>query len=779
MLSAVPAQRRAAAVLDSLEGTGARHLTLSRLTDRAVSRLVAEIVDAEPGPRLLAKMAGAAGNPLFVTELVGAIIQEGILQTGGGQAEVAEMTLPPSLRLTILRRLGFLAGDTLQALQSASILGSSFTVTELSAITGSPAAGLALALAEAIRAGVLADDGSRLRFRHELIRDAIYRDFPASVRGALYREAGQRLADAGAPALQVAGQLARGAVPGDTGAVGWLTKAAREAAPRSPEAAAAMLDRAIGLTGPADPGRDSLIAEKAGSLMLAGKVTDAHTACRSLLDRDHDPGVDGQVRICLGQALLAQGRARDGLRELQKAADSPALTQAERAGAQAWAGFARFSLGDLAGAAAMAGRARSAAAECGDHLTTSIALTTLAVVTESRGRLREALQTIDEAVALANDSPGRQGHRYPVHVARGRILIELDRLHDARTTLQTGMRISEELGVRWPAASYQAYLAMVGFTAGEWDDAIAELEASIELAGETGETYSLILGHCMLSIIRLHRNDLRSAAESAATAASLLAATGPRYRAHWALWARALITEAGGDPARAYAELAGVWDRCARSGLALEYPVLGPDLIRLALAAGDTGRARDTAAAVADVAAGNDIASLTGAALRCRGLAEDDAGLLRRAVDAYSRGPRPLEHALACEEAGRALARRGSADSAVPLLNQALACYDRLGATRDLARAQAVLRGLGVRRGRQGARRRPRHGWQSLTPTEQTVAVLVAEGLSNPRIGERLYVSHRTVQTHIAHVFAKLDISSRAQLAAEVTRHRGNEPARP
>ena len=63
-----------------------------------------------------------------------------------------------------------------------------------------------------------------------------------------------------------------------------------------------------------------------------------------------------------------------------------------------------------------------------------------------------------------------------------------------------------------------------------------------------------------------------------------------------------------------------------------------------------------------------------------------------------------------------------------------------------------------------------RSAGQSLTPTERSVAGLVAEGLSNPQIGERLYISRRTVQTHLAHVFAKLDISSRAQLAAEITR---------
>ena len=569
----------------------AQHLSLGRLTEPAVSRLVAEIAGAEPTPRLLAEVAEAVGNPLFVTELLSAIISEGILTTAGGQADVAEMTPPPTLRLTILRRLGFLPGDTLQALQSASILGSSFTLTELSLVTGRPVAGLSSALAESIRARVLADDGSRLRFRHDLIRDAIYRDIPGSVRLALHREAGQRLADAGAPALRVAGQLARGAAQGDTAAIGWLTRAAREAAPASPEAAAALLDTAIGLTRPADPGRDGLLAERAGSLMLAGRIADAEVACRSLLGRDHDPAMDGQARICLGHALLAQGRARDGLRELEKAADSSALTQREQAGALGWAGFAGFSLGDLAGAAATAERARSAAAGCGDHLTTSIAMTTLALIPESRGHLRGALQIIDDAVSLADQSPGRQGHRYPVHVARGRLLIELDRLDDARTSLETGRRISEELGVRWPLASYQAYLALVRFTAGEWDDAIAELEASFELAEETGETYRLILGHCVLSLIRLHRNDLRGAREAAAAAADLLAATGPSYRTQWAIWVRALMLEADGDVAGAYADLAQVWDQCAQSGLALEYPLLGPDLIRLALAAGDTRRA--------------------------------------------------------------------------------------------------------------------------------------------------------------------------------------------
>jgi DNA-binding CsgD family transcriptional regulator len=160
------------------------------------------------------------------------------------------------------------------------------------------------------------------------------------------------------------------------------------------------------------------------------------------------------------------------------------------------------------------------------------------------------------------------------------------------------------------------------------------------------------------------------------------------------------------------------------------------------------------------------------AALRCQGLADDDAVTLAAAVQAYQPGARPLELAGACEDAGTALARQGYPDRARPLIEKALKIYEHLDAARDLARVEAGLRQAGIRRGSRGPRGRPQFGWLSLTPAEQAVASLVADGLSNPQIGDRLYISRRTVQTHLAHVFAKLDIASRAQLAAQVTRHR-------
>jgi DNA-binding CsgD family transcriptional regulator len=81
------------------------------------------------------------------------------------------------------------------------------------------------------------------------------------------------------------------------------------------------------------------------------------------------------------------------------------------------------------------------------------------------------------------------------------------------------------------------------------------------------------------------------------------------------------------------------------------------------------------------------------------------------------------------------------------------------------------------RRGR-GSRRRPPTGWDGLTPAERQVVLLVAEGLSNPEIAQRLFVSRATVKTHLAHAFSKLNVTSRAQLAVVAARRAGESAHR-
>ena len=658
----------------------------------------------------------------------------------------------------------------MQALRAATILGSNFSLADLSTTTTGSALALSEALGEAIRARVLADDDGRLRFRHDLIRDAIYDDIPRSVRLALHSEAGRRLAERGAAVRQVAEQLARGAVTGDQEAIAWITAAADEAAQRSPDIAVDLFDRVLELMRPTDPDRDRTRSARAVALMSAGRVAEAERACREGADRTLDATAEAAARACLGLALLTSGRPSAGLDELERAAASPVLDQPGRARALGWASIARLWLGDLDGALRAADEARGAAAGSGDELTPTIAASIDSVVALVRGRLEEANRQIEDAVSRAGVAVDSGGMDYPLHSSKAFVLMELDRFDEARFALDTGARLSDQLGARWHQASYLMAYAVQRYLSGDWDDADDEADTSDELADVTGEGYHLIITRGIRSLVQLHRNDVEAAADSAERAMDQLTTTGARYHQQWAMLASGLVREARGDLAGALEVLREAWEQCTEMGLVVDFRVIGPELVRVALICGDRELAQRAVAGLAELAAANDVRSLDGVVLRCRGLLDDDPALLDAAVDAYAASPRVVERAAAQEDAGAARLRRGDLDRGRALVEQALEVYDARSMKRDVARAEAVLRSAGIRRGRRVARGRPAFGWASLTPTEETVARLVAEGLSNPQIGDRLYVSRRTVQTHVAHVFGKLGVTSRSQLAAEVTR---------
>ena len=757
-------------LLDALTGDGAIQIGLGPIGEDAVVALVAEAVDAPPSARLLSEIRGAGGNPFFITELLAAIREEGSLVAVDGLADVTHVTLPPTLRLTILRRLSFLSEETMQALRAATILGRNFSLADLSTATAGSVLALSEALREAIRASVLADEDGRLRFRHDLIRDAIYDDIPHSVRLALHGEAGRRLAERGAPLRQVAEQLARGAVTGDREAIVWITAAAEEAAQRSPDIAVELFDRVLELTPPTDPDRDRTRSARAAALMSAGRVAEAEQACREVVDRSRDATAEAAARACLGVALLTSGRPTAGLEELERAARSTELAEPDRARALGWVSIARLWLGDLDEASRAAEEARAAAEGSGDELTSTIAASIDSMVALVRGQAEDADRQIEDALSRAAAAVDRGGMDYPLHAPKAFVLMELDRFDEARFALDTGARLSDQLGAHWHQASYLMAYAVQRYLSGEWDDAGDDADTSDELADLTGEGYHLIITRGVQALIQLHRNNVEAAEDTAARAMEQLTSTGARYHQQWAMLASGLVREARGDLAGALEVLTEAWEQCAQMGLVVDFRVIGPELVRVALLVGDRAVAQRATAGLAELAAANDVRSLAAVVLRCRGLLEDDPALLDAAVDAYAESPRVVERAAAQEDAGAARLRRGDLDRGRALMEQALEVYEARSMHRDVARSEAVLRSAGIRRSRHVTRGRPAFGWESLTPTEETVARLVAEGLSNPQIGDRLYVSRRTVQTHVAHVFGKLGVTSRSQLAAEVTR---------
>ena len=158
-----------------------------------------------------------------------------------------------------------------------------------------------------------------------------------------------------------------------------------------------------------------------------------------------------------------------------------------------------------------------------------------------------------------------------------------------------------------------------------------------------------------------------------------------------------------------------------------------------------------------------------GHALRCAGrLAPRSRSidLLHEAVDALERSPARLELAGAQVELGAALRRDGQRTAARAPLRSGLQLADASGAATlaETARREEL-------RGATGARPR-RAAWtgaDALTPTERRVAQLAAEGLTNTQIAQALFVTPKTIQTHLAHTYRKLGIGSRRELSTALT----------
>jgi DNA-binding NarL/FixJ family response regulator len=136
------------------------------------------------------------------------------------------------------------------------------------------------------------------------------------------------------------------------------------------------------------------------------------------------------------------------------------------------------------------------------------------------------------------------------------------------------------------------------------------------------------------------------------------------------------------------------------------------------------------------------------------GAAAELAGAGRLTAEAFAR-----------EEAACAAAARGDRDRAAAALETALAGYRRMGAVPDRDRALGRMRALGIRRSSREAHREVDHGWAGLTASEVRIAALVRDGLTNREIGTRLFVSPRTVQTHVSHILQKTGLRSRVEIA--------------
>ena len=307
----LPRSQELARLLDALAEAGGRHLRLDPLGIEAVTELAASKLEADPGPVLRGRLESAAGNPLFVLEFLDALLEEGIIKIEANVAEATAMVEPPpSLRMTMLRRLAFLSPAALELLRTASLFGGSFSAAQLSLVTGTPLIDVLSNLEEPIASGFVTASGEAFTFRHDVVREALYLEVPAAMRKGLHLHVGRTLAAAGAPPAEVANHLAIGAEFGDQNAVGWLRRAARELQSRAPAMTVQLLERASSLLPAEDPEWASLVREEVRSLAVAGRVREAEALAGSALARVTGGPNAAPLAVARVPLLILQSRFR-------------------------------------------------------------------------------------------------------------------------------------------------------------------------------------------------------------------------------------------------------------------------------------------------------------------------------------------------------------------------------------------------------------------------------------------------------------------------------------
>src|SRR5262249_12449407 len=202
--------------LSVLQCAHAAVVRVGAMSPDAVADMVQDAGRVRADASLLNLAAKAHGNPFLVGELVGGLGEEGRLNLSGGRAVAAGDGLPRRLGAGMQQRLDLLSDGASEVVRVAAVLPDRFSAGLLAARLDRSPTSLLSALEEAVRADLLVDDGERLRFRHDLLREATRQALPQSLRRAMERQSASVMLRLGADPAEVATQLARSAEPGDT-----------------------------------------------------------------------------------------------------------------------------------------------------------------------------------------------------------------------------------------------------------------------------------------------------------------------------------------------------------------------------------------------------------------------------------------------------------------------------------------------------------------------------------------------------------------------------------
>ena len=700
-----------------------------------------------------------AGNPFLLEALLREVDEQEFPTDTLGAARV-ERTGPAAVAQAALLRLSGAPAAT-ALVRAAAVLGDGAGLGEAASLAEVDHEEATRA-ADLLAARAILRPGGSLEFVHPIVREAVYADLGSHERAAAHARAALVLAASGASEERIAAQVVEAEPAGDAERVELLRRVGADALSRgAPAAAVAWLGRAL-----EEPPADAMMAEvlfELGSAELRIGAPDAIAHLSAAVELARDPMLHGTSARLLGLALTFSGdsdRAVEATesaievvephdRELALLLEGELAAHAQEANLErrAWAAQRLQRFSDLEGVTP------------GERLVLASIAFERARASESE---REAVAELERAL-LGGGLLDEQG----VDVTAPFCLLLIGLLATDALDLADAC-LEQKIADARAQASIPAVAFMLGFRGrvsvrrGAVVDAEEDARTALELLVSGGIQLARASALALLVEALIEEGDVE-AAEQALRSSGFADEIPPGLPFNDLLEARGLLRVAQGRPSEGLDDLIEFGRRDALWGGANPLASRWRSHACLALAAiGDGEQARGMALDDLERARRWGAASGIGVALRAAGLAERGAASvdrLREAASVLERSPARLEHARALTDLGAGLRRANQRSEARQVLRVGLALANRCGARALAERAGVELHAAGDR-----SSSPDEPGVQRLTVSERRVAELAAAGHSNPEIAQSLFVTRKTVETHLGQVYRKLGISGRGEL---------------
>lgn len=618
-----------------------------------------------------------------------------------------------------------------------------------------------------VGAGILRSKDAELEFAHPLLADELRRSITDSEKRSRSRAIAQTLLDTG-EAPDAACLYLAAAQWYSHDILEWLTNSGSHLIDRRPEALVPLLEGFLEWMPGDHARRPELQTWLAQCLFQLGRASDVERLVQQSLKDGRAGAAEVPLRINLSGALLLGNNVVEALDVLGDTAPLDVVDERERNVLRAVRSLHQVFAGELVTGESEAIVAAETGRVIGDTLGMSVALSTLSHVAYYEGDFATAIEHATQAVEHADRSDSHEASRR-TRYELGMFNLHADHVDEARYIFESEAQRSEnDTASKWYRPLPLIGLGLLDHQLGNWHSAKLRLEDALRYGEEVSTRWESAYVRSHLADMAVKEGDITQAIAHLEHIEHRPDDT-PHHSLDAVLWARATVATALNRSTEALDLLSEAAALVRQYGVVTRYRWLVPQVLRAARVLEKVEEFAWLVNELDSVARKSDVAYVHGASLLSRALLTSDRHHAAQAVDILRGTHRRTELADALSDAGALHADAGDTETAIRFLQEARDLYDSFGAGAAHAKAKAELRTLGVSSATSRRRRPPVTGPESLTPAERRIVGFVAQGLSNAQIAQKLYISPRTVETHLSRCYAKLGVASRVALAMVVT----------